>query len=163
MKSMLKIHWNLKNPIKLDVVNEPVANNTNGTTDEDITRHLFVNDFKTTSIKDLNQKKQLQMGWDDTYSSTSSKDRSISSSSSGRFKSQTVKCRPTQWKRSTFLRDEDREELKKKESANDEDQMFVPSYGSVSSICINSNTTCSKAIKILLEKFHVKKSYENEN
>ena len=34
--------------------------------------------------------------------------------------------------------------------------MFIPSYGSMSSICIESQTSCSNAIKILLEKFHVK-------
>ena len=33
--------------------------------------------------------------------------------------------------------------------------MFVPSYGSVSSICIDNAITCLKAISILFDKFHV--------
>lgn len=33
--------------------------------------------------------------------------------------------------------------------------MFVPNYGSVSSICIDNSTTCLKAISILFDKFQV--------
>jgi hypothetical protein len=33
--------------------------------------------------------------------------------------------------------------------------MFIPSYGCVSSICIENTTTCLNAIKILLDKFHI--------
>lgn len=36
--------------------------------------------------------------------------------------------------------------------------MFVPNYGSMSSICLDNKTTCLKAIKILLEKFQIENS-----
>ena len=96
--------------------------------------------FKATSIKDLNEKKQLQTGWDD-----SSLLRNVDPAKQF-SRSQTVKCKTNKWKRP---------QLSSKLVEN-EDQMFIPSYGSVSAIRIDSQTSCLNAIKILLEKFHVR-------
>lgn len=66
----------------------------------DNNQQFLADTFKTTSIKELNEKKQKQLGWDD--SSFSSSSNSTLSSMSSRFKSHTVKYKPVK-KRSTFL------------------------------------------------------------
>ncbi len=54
---LLKIYWNLKNPIKLSSFSDSIEPKND-------LQHS-IDDFKATSIKDLKKKKQL-MSWDDS-------------------------------------------------------------------------------------------------
>lgn len=74
------------------------------------------------------------------------------------LRSQTVKYKSNKWKRTSII---DQEDDKEQTPGSDNEQMFVPNYGSMSSICVDNKTTCLKAIKILLEKFHIENSPEN--
>lgn len=105
---MIKINWNLKNPIKLSISAGGDGDKTNGGADEiskiDTSRDGNQTYFKATSLKDLNKKKQLQTSWDDSsMSETTSTDGDEKSSQNLLFRSQTVKCKPNRWKRSPIL------------------------------------------------------------
>lgn len=108
---MIKIHWNLKNPIKLSIESSETTVETMSSRLKDETNP---NNFKATSLRDLNKKKQLQTSWDD--SSVSSDDKSNQNSL---FRSQTVKCRPNAKKRAPILdkivdqKEETNEEVRK--------------------------------------------------
>lgn len=133
IQGLLKIHWNLKNPIKL--LSSPSDDSSNN--------EQIQNSFRTTSIKHLNEKRKQQTGWDD--SSLSKTDQFDTQSL---FRSQTVKCKPTKSKTRPALNS--MVDIEKNES-----EMFVPNYASVSNICIDNQITCIEAIKILLEKYQV--------
>lgn len=136
----VKIHWNLKKPIKLSdrsiEMNELNENDSS------------YSSFKATSVRDLKKKRQ-QISFDDTFSKVSAK------VSENFFRNQTVKVKSMSKssKRSSILQDD----LEEEENAT-RDEMFLPSYGSASNICVDNKTTCWKAIKILLEKFHIESS-----
>ena len=55
---LLKIYWNLKNPIKLSSYSENTESNSD--------QQNSIDDFKATSIKDLNKKKKQLISWDDS-------------------------------------------------------------------------------------------------
>lgn len=147
IKGLIKIHWNLKQPIRLE--------STAGSSEvsETDSLHSSASDaslsFKATPLKDLNEKKQNQTSWDDTYDKSST-----NSSPNSLFRSQTVKYRPNKWKRTPLVASKDTGD-KTNQTTDSTESMFVPSYGSVSSICINNRTTCLEAISILFDKFHV--------
>ena len=54
----MKIYWSLKNPIELSSFSEEKEPNTD--------QLSSVDDFKATSIKDLNKKKKQLISWDDS-------------------------------------------------------------------------------------------------
>lgn len=175
---MLKIHWNLKNPIKISLNDTQTPRTITSTSSNNNFNNQFINNkqdsFKATSVKDLNEKKC----WDD---SSLLRNVALSNDESKNKvpRSQSVKCNPNKWKRAPLTNmSEPKESIV--ENVEDEvnlffnfkyiepfskierqikDQMFIPSYGSMSSVCIESHTTCAGAIKILLEKFHVKNVY----
>jgi hypothetical protein len=133
IQGLLKIHWNLKNPIKL--LSSP--------SDASTTNEQIQNSFRTTSIKHLNEKRRQQTGWDD-----SSLFKTDQIDTQALFRSQTVKCKSIKSKpRPTLNSIVDMEK--------NESEMFVPNYASVSNICIDNQITCIEAIKILLEKYQV--------
>ncbi|CAF0839497.1 unnamed protein product [Brachionus calyciflorus] len=142
ISGFIKIHWNLKNPIKLSGSSSETLNEN----DADL-----YSSFKATSIKDLNQKKKAQVSFYDTLSKTDSK------TAKSFFRNQTVKAKASSTRGSILTS----EFLKVDKSVKTEDEMFIPSYGSTSSICVDNKTTCLKAIKILLEKFHIRNSPED--
>ena len=158
---MLKIHWQLKNHIKISLNDSQVNANE--------VIHNKQDNFKATSVRDLNEKKC----WDDSslLRNASLSDDSLKKQS---LRSQSVKYKPNKWKRTQLSNMNPTESIQEnlEEEVNFEfiqtleksffynllnkkEQMFIPSYGSMSSICIESQTFCSSAIKILLEKFHV--------
>jgi len=136
IQGLLKIHWNLKNPIKL--LTSP---------SDAIAHEQIQNSFRTTSIKHLNEKRKQQTGWDD-----SSLSKSDQIDTQTLFRSQTVKCKPSKSKpRPTLNNIVDI----KNNIENNQSEMFVPNYASVSNICIDNQITCIEAIKILLDKYQV--------
>jgi len=89
---VLKIHWNLKNPIKISVNDSRTASNAN----EII--HNKQDSFKATSVKDLNEKKC----WDDSSllrNASLVDDYSTNSFKKQALRSQSVKLKPNKWKR----------------------------------------------------------------
>ncbi|RMZ93035.1 ras association domain-containing 2 isoform X1, partial [Brachionus plicatilis] len=139
----VKIHWNLKKPIKLS--DKSIEMGELNEKDDSYSS------FKATSVRDL-KKKREQISLDDTFSKTSTK------MSENFFRNQTVRVKSLTKSsiRGSILHDD---LLEEKKSAKDE--MFLPSYGSASNICVDNKTTCYKAIKILLEKFHILNSPED--
>lgn len=107
--------------------------------------------FKATSVRDL-KKKREQISLDDTFSKTSTK------MSENFFRNQTVKVKSLSKSsnRGSILQNDLVEE-----KPSTKDEMFLPSYGSASNICVDNKTTCYKAIKILLEKFQIENSPED--
>ena len=101
-------------------------------------------DFKATLLND----DLKQSSFDD--SSLDTKGFNKSSSQYGR--SHTVKYKPTKWKRPALQNSFDSKNIQKVEN---ETQKFIPAYASVSSIRIDNQITCQKAIQILLDKYHV--------
>jgi hypothetical protein len=86
INGLLKIHWNLKNPIRIDTSSDD--NDNNKQLEEQ-------NEFKATSITDLNKKKK-QIYFDDL--SISKND--ATSTAPSKFRSQTVKSTSSnKWKR----------------------------------------------------------------
>jgi hypothetical protein len=86
---VLKIFWNLKNPIKISVNDSQFSNEI---------VHNKKDSFKATSVRDLNEKKC----WDDSSllrNATLTDDYSTSSAKKQALRSQSVKCKPTKWKR----------------------------------------------------------------
>ena len=84
---MLKIHWNLKNPIKISLAA------TQSTKHETIRSKQ--DSFKATSVKDLNEKKC----WDDSSLLKNNLQENISPNSKNFPRSQSVKLKPNKWKR----------------------------------------------------------------
>lgn len=95
---MIKINWNLKDPIKLsrDLDNTEEENSDSNSSISSGSNH---NNFKATSLKDLNQKKQQQTSWDDLSCGRASDSEKTGDNALFRF--QTVRCKATsRWKRS---------------------------------------------------------------
>jgi Ras association domain-containing protein 2/4 len=142
---VLKIHWNLKQPIKIPINRNNVATS------------YKQDSFTATAVKDLNKGKK---SFDDSSPllKDNPKERSTLSS-----RSHTVKCKPNKWKRTPIsnvikVSEDQLKSGNAREEENEECQMFIPSYGSMSSICIESKTSCESAIQILLDKFHISNS-----
>lgn len=92
---MLKIYWNLKNPINLSILNE--TNNLN------MEYSQIHTTFKATSIKDLNDKRKQQISWDDFSLQMNEKVDDIQQIN----RAQTVKCKSNKWKRSALTMEND--------------------------------------------------------
>ena len=88
---MLKIHWNLKNPIKISLNESTPTTNSNSVNGNNGINNKQDN-FKATSVKDLNEKKC----WDDS----TLKNSTVVDDTKNKFpRSQSVKCKPNKWKR----------------------------------------------------------------
>ena len=99
---MIKIHWNLKNPIKLSQQQDRTEEETGLDSGSEISIESNHNNFKATSIKDLNQKKAQQTSWDDcSVGRSSNENEKGGDNNSALFRFQTVRCKTTsRWKRS---------------------------------------------------------------
>ena len=79
ISGVLKIHWNLKQPIKISLTDQPEAINSKQ------------NSFKATSVKNLSEKKC----WDDS----SLLKNGATPANKAFLRSQSVKYKPNKWKR----------------------------------------------------------------
>jgi hypothetical protein len=86
---VLKINWHLKNPIKISLNDSQVNANQ--------VIHNKQDNFKATSVRDLNEKKC----WDDSslLRNASLSDDSPNSLKKQSLRSQSVKYKPNKWKR----------------------------------------------------------------
>ena len=122
MQCVLKIHWNLKNPIKLSKLSlnndekydenqiNPKNERLNSIAEEQI-------NFKATSVKDLNKKKRQQISWDDFSLNANNKNLKKNSSNneatySPLGRSHTVKYKSTIPKRTSLIMHESQNDVR---------------------------------------------------
>lgn len=142
INGLLKIHWNLKQPIQLSISN--TSSNTFDDQSLSSNKSDMQTDFKATLLND----DLKQSSFDDSSLDT----KAFNKSSSQYGRSHTVKYKPTKWKRPALQNSFDSKNIQKVEN---ETQKFIPAYASVSSIRIDNQITCQKAIQILLDKYHI--------
>ena len=152
----LKIYWNLKSQLRIA---------------SKWTRALASNEHFT-PVHELNERKSKPVSSRDDSSLASSSpsvldqsDDSPTTSPLSKGRSQTVRLRPGRQKKqrpALVLPHKSGQNTTNattsadaEPTADGEEQMFIPSYGSASTIHIDNATTCRAAIAILLDKFHV--------
>lgn len=143
VSGLLKIHWNLKQPIQLSTVNEEL-----GEINSSLKSEKYTN-FKATLIPNFNRQSCL-----DDSSLNKKIDKTLNESDGQSGRAHTVKCKPNKWKRPSLNKECNIDK-------ENEFQNFIPAYASVSSIRIDNTTTCLEAIRILLEKYHILNSANN--
>jgi hypothetical protein len=98
INGVLRIHWNLKNPIRISNSYGKSESVASESSDSSVSIRSSAaeeqTNFKATTLKELNEKKQTLR--DDTLlkSNTNKND-----SNESLFRSHTVKCKPNKWKR----------------------------------------------------------------
>jgi len=130
---LLKIHWKLKIPIRLENYVEVPVN--------------FISQKDTSALKLANElgKSAKQFSYDDQIIT-----KEISKGKNNLSRAKTISYRPKKFERKSILT-----------KTSEENQLFIPAKSSVSSICIDSTTTCEQAIEILFEKYQISSQAED--